>query len=91
MPLLYALPLIPPDTTYWAWGLPVMCLCFSPDIVWLIIGLVISRSFHDEDQALAGGVMQAAGLVGRAMGLALAAAVQVGSHICVKSTCNVDF
>ncbi|KAK7960558.1 hypothetical protein PG988_011772 [Apiospora saccharicola] len=73
MRLLYALPLIPPDTTYWAWGLPVMCLA------------------HDEDQALAGGVMQAAGLVGRAMGLALAAAVQVGSHICVKITCNVNF
>ncbi|KAK7918472.1 hypothetical protein PG985_010346 [Apiospora marii] len=54
-----------------------MCLCFSLDIVWPVIGLVISRSVPDDDQALAGGVLQTASLVGRAMRLALAAAVQV--------------
>ncbi|KAK8015873.1 major facilitator superfamily transporter [Apiospora marii] len=54
-----------------------MCLCFSFDIVWPIIGLVIPRSVLDDDQALAGGVLQTVGLVGRGTGLALAAAVQV--------------
>ncbi|KAK8022457.1 MFS general substrate transporter [Apiospora rasikravindrae] len=77
-PLLYALPAIPPDASYWAWGFPAMCLCFSVDIVWPIVGLVVSRSVPDEEQALAGGALQTSSLIGRAMGLAVAAAVQVG-------------
>ncbi|KAK8076157.1 MFS general substrate transporter [Apiospora phragmitis] len=77
-PLLYALPMIPPGASYWAWGFPAMCLCFSVDVVWPVLGLIVSRSVPDADQALAGGVLQTASLVGRAMGLAVAAAVQVG-------------
>ncbi|KAK7937660.1 MFS general substrate transporter [Apiospora aurea] len=76
-PLLYALPSIPPDASYWAWGFPAMCLCFSVDIVWPVVGLVIARSVPDDQQAIAGGALQTANLMGRAVGLAVAAAVQV--------------
>ncbi|KAK8091837.1 MFS general substrate transporter [Apiospora hydei] len=69
-PLLYALPSIPPDASYWAWGFPAMCLCFSIDIVWPVVGL--------DQQAIAGGALQTSNLVGRAVGLAVAASVQVG-------------
>ncbi|CAN8095703.1 unnamed protein product [Discula destructiva] len=75
-PLLFALPTISAYAPYWAWGLPAMCLCFSADIVWPLIGLFVASNVPEADQSLASGLLQTANQVGRALGLAIATGVQ---------------
>lgn len=75
-PFLLAVPTISPDTTYWAYGFPAMCLCCSVEIIWPVISLLVAEELPQEDQALGGGLLQTANNVGRALGLAVATAVQ---------------
>ncbi|KAH6970320.1 drug resistance protein [Fusarium avenaceum] len=75
-PFLFALPSISPVTTYWAWGFPAMCLCMSVEIVWPVFSLLTVKSLSQEDQSLGGGLLQTVNNVGRALGLAIATAIQ---------------
>lgn len=65
-----------PSTTYWAYGFPAMCMCVSADLVWPVIGLFVAESLPEADQSLGGGLLQTSNQVGRALGLAIATAVQ---------------
>lgn len=74
--LLFAAP-IPPDTVYWAWGFPAMVLSvFGADTTWPCLILFTSHSLPQADQALGGALVNAMGQVGRAIGLAVATAIQ---------------
>ncbi|KAK4126631.1 MFS general substrate transporter [Parathielavia appendiculata] len=74
--LLFAVP-IPPDTIYWAWSFPAMVLSvFGADTTWPSLILFTSHSLPQADQALGGALINAMGQIGRAIGLALATAVQ---------------
>ncbi|KAH7260894.1 drug resistance protein [Fusarium redolens] len=75
-PFILALPAIPPSTTYWAWGFPAMCFCMSVEIVWPVFSLLTAKSLPQEDQSLGGGLLQTVNNIGRALGLAVATAVQ---------------
>lgn len=79
-PLLFAFPTITQLTSYWVSGFPAMCLCLSADVVWPVVALFVSRSVPEEDQSLAGGLLQTANLVGRSLGLVIATAVQSVVH-----------
>lgn len=57
-----------------------MCLCCSVEIVWPVISLLIADALPQEDQALGGGLLQTANNVGRALGLAIATAVQTSTQ-----------
>ncbi|KAI5852371.1 major facilitator superfamily domain-containing protein [Tricharina praecox] len=70
---------IPPETTYWAWGFPAMILAVvGADTVYPCLSLYTTGSMPMKDQALAGGIFNTVGQIGRAVGLALATAVDVG-------------
>ncbi|KAK4155016.1 aminotriazole resistance protein [Chaetomidium leptoderma] len=74
--LLFAAP-IPPDTIYWAWSFPAMLLSvFGADTTWPCLILFTSHSLPQADQALGGALVNAMGQVGRAIGLAVATAIQ---------------
>ncbi|KAK3688345.1 major facilitator superfamily domain-containing protein [Podospora appendiculata] len=74
--ILFAIP-IPSDTTYWAFGLPAMILSvFGADAAWPCLILFTSHSLPQADQALGGALVNAMGQVGRAIGLAVATAIQ---------------
>ncbi|KUI68607.1 hypothetical protein VM1G_04702 [Cytospora mali] len=74
--LLFAVP-IPPTTTYFAYGLPAMVLSvFGADTTWPCLTLFTSHSLPQADQAMGGALVNAAGQFGRAIGLAIATAVQ---------------
>lgn len=74
--LLFALP-IPPTTSYFAYGLPAMVLAvFGVDTAWPCLTLFTSQSLPQADQAMGGAMVNAAGQFGRAIGLAIATAVQ---------------
>ncbi|KAK3323665.1 major facilitator superfamily-domain-containing protein [Cercophora scortea] len=74
--ILFAIP-IPSDTTYWAFGLPAMILSvFGADAAWPCLILFTSHSLPQTDQALGGALVNAMGQVGRAIGLAVATAIQ---------------
>lgn len=75
--LLFAVP-IPPDTIYWAYGFPAMCLTvFGADTLFPSLVLFVAHSLPKEDQAVGGAIINAVGQVGRAIGLAIATAIQV--------------
>lgn len=75
--LLFAVP-IPVGTTYWAFGLPAMCLSvLGADALFPALLLFIAQSLPKEDQALGGATINCVGQVGRAIGLAICTAVQV--------------
>lgn len=75
--LLFAVP-IPPSTIYWAYGFPAMCLSvFASDTLFPSLMLFTALSLPQEDQAMGGALINASGQVGRAVGLAVATAVQV--------------
>ncbi|KAK2041188.1 hypothetical protein LZ31DRAFT_586637 [Colletotrichum somersetense] len=57
-PFIMAIPAIPPETTYWAYGFPAMCLCFSIEIVRPVISLLIASRLPSADQALGSGLVQ---------------------------------
>lgn len=74
--LLYAVP-IPPQTTYWAFGLPAMVLSvFGADTLYPTLTLFTAQTLPSTDQALGGALINAVGQIGRAIGLAIATAVQ---------------
>lgn len=74
--LLFAVP-ISPNTSYFAYGLPAMILSvFGADTTWPSLTLFTSASLPDEDQALGGALINAMGQFGRAIGLAIATAIQ---------------
>lgn len=74
--LLFAVP-IPPTTTYFAYGLPAMVLCvFGADTAWPSLTLFTSHALPQADQAMGGALVNAMGQFGRAIGLAIATAVQ---------------
>ncbi|KAK5131688.1 hypothetical protein LTR08_000742 [Meristemomyces frigidus] len=75
--LLFAIP-IPPNTSYWAYGFPAMCLCvFGADTLFPSLILFTAHSLPREDQSLGGAMINAVGQVGRAIGLAIATAIQI--------------
>ncbi|KAL2141880.1 hypothetical protein VTI28DRAFT_1863 [Corynascus sepedonium] len=75
--LLFAVP-IPPHTTYWAWSFVAMVISvFGADTTWPCLMLFTSHSLPPEDQALGGALINAVGQVGRAIGLAVATAIQM--------------
>ncbi len=74
--LLFAIP-IPDNTVYWAFGFPAMVLSvFGADTTWPSLILFTSHSLSQQDQALGGALVNAMGQVGRAIGLAVATAIQ---------------
>ncbi|KAF4341800.1 drug resistance [Fusarium beomiforme] len=79
-PLIFAVPSIPPNTAYWAWGFPAMCFGMSVEIVWPVFSLLTAKSLPQEDQSLGGGLLQTVNNVGRALGLAVATAVQTSIY-----------
>ncbi|KAF3012663.1 hypothetical protein E8E14_011278 [Neopestalotiopsis sp. 37M] len=74
--LLFAAP-IPPQTSYFAYGLPAMILSvIGADMTWPSLTLFVSKSVPREDQALGGALINACGQTGRAIGLAITTAIQ---------------
>lgn len=74
--LLFATP-IPPTTTYWAYAFPAMILSvLGADTVYPCLTLFTAKSLPQEDQALGGALINAVGQIGRAIGLAIATAVE---------------
>lgn len=75
--LLFAVPIPPASTSYFAYGLPAMILCvFGADTAWPCLTLFTSSSLPQADQAMGGALVNAVGQIGRAIGLAIATAVQ---------------
>lgn len=75
--LLYAVPTISPTTSYWARGFPAMVLSvIGADTAWPCLTLFTSKSLPPEDQAVGGALINAVGMFGRAIGLAIATAAQ---------------
>ncbi|KAF2676076.1 major facilitator superfamily MFS-1 [Lentithecium fluviatile CBS 122367] len=74
--LLFALP-IPTSTSYWAYAFPAMILAVcGADTLFPTLTLFVAKSLPYEDQALGGALINAVGQIGRAIGLAIATAVQ---------------
>ena len=74
--LLFSVP-IPPDTSYFAYGLLAMILSvIGADISWPCLTLFTSKSLPQEDQAMGGALINAMGQFGRAIGLAITTAIQ---------------
>ncbi|KAH6881276.1 major facilitator superfamily domain-containing protein [Alternaria rosae] len=74
--LLFAIP-IPVHTTYWAYGFPAMVLCVSgADTMFPVLTLFVAKTLPPEDASLGGALITAVGQIGRAIGLAIATAVQ---------------
>lgn len=74
--LLFAVP-IPPQTSYFAYGLFAMVLSvIGADMIWPSLTLFVSKSVPQEDQALGGALINACGQTGRAIGLAITTAIQ---------------
>ncbi|PSN59572.1 MFS general substrate transporter [Corynespora cassiicola Philippines] len=76
--LLFAIP-ISPKTSYFATGLPAMILSvIGADTVWPCLTLFTSLSVPQSDQAIGGAIINSAGQIGRAIGLATTTALQMG-------------
>lgn len=74
--ILFAIP-IPVHTTYWAYGFPAMVLSIcGADTLFPTLTLFVATSLPSEDQALGGALINAVGQIGRAIGLAIATAIQ---------------
>lgn len=74
--LLFAAP-IPPQTSYFAYGLFAMILSvIGADMTWPSLTLFVSKAVPQEDQALGGALINACGQTGRAIGLAITTAIQ---------------
>ena len=73
-PLLYAIS--SPKWTYWAATFPAMCLSpIASDVLFNVSNLVITASFREDEQALAGGVFTTISQLGNSIGLAMTAMV----------------
>lgn len=74
--LLFAIP-IPVNTTYWAYGFPAMVLSVcGADTIFPTLTLFVAKTLPHEDASLGGALISAVGQIGRAIGLAIATAVQ---------------
>ncbi|RGP60027.1 hypothetical protein FLONG3_11012 [Fusarium longipes] len=74
--VLYALP-IPPTTSYFAWGMWAMILSvIGADTAWPCLTLFTSHALPREDQAVGGALINSSGMIGRAISLAVATAIQ---------------
>jgi predicted MFS family arabinose efflux permease len=74
--LLFAIP-IPDNTIYWAYGFPAMVLCvLGADTLFPVLTLFVAKTLPPEDASLGGALITAVGQIGRAIGLAIATAVQ---------------
>ncbi|KZM26058.1 uncharacterized protein EKO05_0005871 [Ascochyta rabiei] len=74
--LFFAIP-IPENTTYWAYGFPAMVFCVcGADTIFPVLTLFVAKTLPPEDASLGGALITAVGQIGRAIGLALATAVQ---------------
>lgn len=74
--LLFAIP-IPVATTYWAYGFPAMVLSVcGADTIFPVLTLFVAKTLPSEDASLGGALITAVGQIGRAIGLAIATAVQ---------------
>nr|POE56320.1 drug resistance protein [Quercus suber] len=93
--LLFALP-ISPDASYWATGFLSMCLAvFGADTLFPSLVLLNAQSLPTHDQAQGGAMINAVGQIGRAVGLAIATAIQIAvqgeTHGSVAPLRNPDF
>lgn len=74
---LFAAP-IPPETTYWAYAFPALCICvMAADSLFPSLVLFNASNLPAEDQALGGALINAVGQTTRSIGLAIAIAIQV--------------
>lgn len=74
--LLFAVP-IPSDITYFAQGFPAMILSvLGADTAWPCLTLFTSAALPQADQAMGGALVNAVGQIGRAIGLAIATAIE---------------
>ncbi|KAI8935555.1 hypothetical protein NX059_008124 [Plenodomus lindquistii] len=74
--LLFAIP-IPVHTPYWAYGFPAMALSVcGADTIFPVLTLFVAKTLLPEDASLGGALITAVGQIGRAIGLAMATAVQ---------------
>ncbi|KAF1845030.1 MFS general substrate transporter [Cucurbitaria berberidis CBS 394.84] len=74
--LLFAIP-IPVHTTYWAYGFPAMVLSVcGADTIFPVLTLFVAKTLPPEDASLGGALITAVGQIGRAIGLAIATALQ---------------
>ncbi|XPS92338.1 hypothetical protein M3J09_001735 [Ascochyta lentis] len=74
--LLFAIP-IPENANYWAYGFPAMVFCVcGADTIFPVLTLFVAKTLPPEDASLGGALITAVGQIGRAIGLALATAVQ---------------
>ncbi|KXJ91760.1 drug resistance protein [Microdochium bolleyi] len=74
--MLFAIP-IPDDTSYFAFGLPAMILSvIGADVAWPALVLFTSKTLPQQDQAMGGALINASGMFGRALALAITTAVQ---------------
>lgn len=74
--LLFAVP-IPPNTNYFAWAFLAMIFAvIGADTAWPALTLFTSRALPPGDQAMGGALINAAGQLGRAIGLAVSTAAQ---------------
>jgi predicted MFS family arabinose efflux permease len=74
--VLYAVP-IPPTTSYFAWGMWAMILSVvGADTAWPCLTLFTSHALPREDQAIGGALINSSGMIGRAIALAIATAIQ---------------
>jgi Na+/melibiose symporter-like transporter len=72
--LLFAAP-ISPHTSYFAYALPALCLSvMGSDTTWPSLTLFVSQTLPQEDQAMGGALINAVGLFGRGIGLAISTA-----------------
>ena len=76
---------IPPNTTYWAWAFPAMCLCMSGDILAPVLMLIIIQTLPQSDQSLGAGLFSTANQLGRTIGTVLSTAVQSSVQSKVQS------
>lgn len=87
--LLFAIP-ISVHTTYWAYGFPAMVLSVcGADTIFPVLTLFVAKTLPPEDASLGGALITAVGQVGRAIGLAIATAVQT-AVIAKEKGVNVD-
>ncbi len=76
--VLFAVPFAA-DASYWVYGAEAMSLAvFGSDTAWPSLTLFTSHVLPHDEQALGGALVNAMGQVGRAIGLAVATAVQTG-------------
>jgi predicted MFS family arabinose efflux permease len=74
--LLFAIP-ISVHTSYFAYGLPAMVLSVcGADTIFPVLTLFVAKTLPSEDASLGGALITAVGQLGRAIGLAIATAVQ---------------